>query len=67
MERIIELVEEQYGLTHIGIDENGVHLFKCNDCGEIHRIQIIAPIQRQLARQSVPDAFYKAFSNAFEI
>ncbi len=62
MERIIELVEKQYSLTHIGIDENGVHLFQCNDCGEIHRIQIIAPLQRQ----PVPEAFYKAFENGFE-
>jgi hypothetical protein len=60
MQHIIELVEREYNLTHIGTDENGVHLFKCNDCGKIHRVQIVAGMKPP-ERQPVPDAFYKAF------
>lgn len=61
MQRIIALVEREYDLTYISTDENGVCLFKCNDCGEIHRIQIIAGTNPPEKRQSVPAAFYKAF------
>jgi hypothetical protein len=60
MQRIIELVEREYNLTYLRKDENGMCLFRCNDCGEIHRIQIIAGTMPP-ERQPVPDAFYKAF------
>lgn len=65
MQRIIALVEEMYNLTYLHTDENGVHLFKCNDCGQIHRITIIASTQPP-ERQPVPAAFYKAFENEAE-
>lgn len=60
MQRIIEMVEREYHLTYIGTDENGVCLFQCNDCGQIHRIKIFAGTEPP-ERQPVPEAFYKAF------
>jgi hypothetical protein len=61
MQRIIALVEEMYNLTYLHTDENGVYLFKCNDCGQIHRITIIAGVEPPAERQPVPKAFYSAF------
>jgi hypothetical protein len=65
MQRIIELVEEMYNLTYLRTDENGIYLFKCNGCGELYHITIIAGVEPPV-RQQVPATFYKAFENEAE-
>jgi hypothetical protein len=63
MQRIIELVERMYNLTYLSTEDE-IHLFKCNGCGKVYRIQVISPaVTEQQERQPVPAAFYKAFEN----
>jgi hypothetical protein len=60
MQRVIELLEQLYNLSYVST-EDGIHIFKCNGCGKVYRIQVISPIRVEQERQPVPEAFYKAF------